>query len=243
MTMQAQRVTHRALDGTAVTLSGELDLSSDYTSHIRIDFTGVLHELSSGDAKFGRDWTRLIGIGRMAEEFQAQGGRLRIGTATMTDRSLRGIPALCSVTEKLPLVAAVWEGQDHAVCAHFYHAARKDAVQFFDALRIREHSDGISLTPKVERHATVAETASITKLIPGVGLLEISRLNRETARGLPKWRGTRLRGGELFRGTQSDGSIYFMFVTQSAVATVVPDKREVRYAPARLNALTVHADS
>lgn len=232
-------VTHRILDGSLVTLTGALDLSRPYSSIMRLAFLKRLHELTAVERRFGEDWARSVGVPRLTEEFRLQGGRLRIGEALVRDESLRDFPEHRHkrITERV--MAAVWEGRRHAVCAHLYHAEPADAIRLFDALRITEHPEGLSLEPKPDRGAAVAETPSIAKDVPGVGLLEITPLNRQTARQLPRWRGTRLPTGELFRDTHGDGGIYFVMATPTAVVTVLPDEEEVRRAPARLGGLTV----
>lgn len=238
---RARKVTHRALDGTAITLSGELDLSRPYSSVIRLDFANRLHELTAVDRRFGMEWATSLGVPKLTEEYGFQGGRLRIGHGQVADESLHDFPRLLGAKATERVTAAVWEGRAHSLCGHFYFAQTSDVIRLFDAVRITEHADGISLLPKRGKRVTIAETASVAKEVPGVGLLEISGLNRETARQLPRWSGTRLATGELFRDTHGDGSVYFVFATPTAVVTVLPDEDEVRRAPARLGALTVQA--
>ncbi|HEX2315079.1 MAG TPA: hypothetical protein VHJ17_15155 [Thermomonospora sp.] len=235
------RISHRTLDGTLVTLAGPLELDRPYSSVIRLTFLRRLHELTAVDRVFGEDWARTVGVPRLTEEFRLQGGRLRVGEAVVRDDSLRDFPARRRRSAGDRVLAAVWEGRRHAVCAHLYHAGPADAVRLFDAVRITEHPEGIAVTPRRGRGAAVAETATVAKDVPGVGLLEIAPLNRETSRQLPRWRGTRLATGELFRDTHGDGATYFVMATPTAVVTVLPDEAEVRAAPARLNGLAVEA--
>jgi hypothetical protein len=51
--LRAGAVAHRSLDGTQVTLSGELDLSLPFTSVARVSIEGRLHEFTSGVMRFG----------------------------------------------------------------------------------------------------------------------------------------------------------------------------------------------
>ncbi|SEG80440.1 hypothetical protein SAMN04489712_11381 [Thermomonospora echinospora] len=238
---ETRRVAHRTLDGSLITLTGALDLSRPYSSIMRLNFVKRLHELTGVERRFGEDWARSLGVRRLTEEFRLQGGRLRVGEALVRDESLRDFPAHHRRRAADRVMAAVWEGRRHSVCAHFYHAEPADAIRLFDALRITEHPEGIALAPKRGGGAAVAETASVAKDVPGVGLLEITPLNRETARRLPGRRGTRLPTGELFRDTHEDGGVYFVMATPTALVTVLPDDQEVRRAPARLGALSVRA--
>lgn len=237
----AARATHRALDGTVITLTGTADLSHPYSSIIRLSFAQRLHELTAMDRRFGVRWAASLGVPRLTEEFVVQGGRLRLGAGEIADESLGDFPAKGRAKTSDRVLAAVWEGRAHALCAHFYHADTADAIRLFDALRITEHAESISVVPKRGKRAAVTETATVAKEIPGIGLLEIAALNRESARRLPRHRGTPLSTGELFRDTHGDGSVYFVFATPTAVVTVLPDQDEVRGAPARLGGLTVQA--
>jgi hypothetical protein len=238
---EARRVVHRALDGSLITLTGPLDLSRPYSSVMRLAFVRRLHELTAVERRFGEDWARSLGVPRLTEEFRLQGGRLRVGEALVRDESLRDFPQQHRRKVAERVMAAVWEGRRHSVCAHFYHAEPADAIRLFDALRITEHPEGIALTPRRGKGATVTETPSLAKDVPGVGLLEITPLNRETARRLPGWSGTRLPTGELFRDAHGDGGVYFVMATPTALVTVLPDEEEIRRAPARLGALRVQA--
>ncbi|TNY37081.1 hypothetical protein [Thermomonospora catenispora] len=232
---------HRTLDGTVITLAGDLDLSAPYSSVVRLGFMRRLHELTAVDRAFVADWAQGLGVDRLTEEYRMQGGRLRIGTTVVRDESLADFPEHQRRAGTERVLAAAWEGRRHAVCAHFYHARPADAIRLFAALQITEHPDGAALTPRTRHGAVIAETASLVKDVPGIGLLEISPLNRETARRLPAHRGTRLRTGELYRDTHEDGGIYFVMTTPTAVVTVLPDAEEAPQAPTLLDRLTVSA--
>ncbi|WP_119730948.1 hypothetical protein [Thermomonospora amylolytica] len=236
-----REVIHRTLDGTVVRLTGDLDLSAPYSSVIRLGFVRRLHELTSVDRAFVVDWVRTLGVKRLTEEYRMQGGRLRIGAGAVRDESLADFPARQERAGTERVLAAVWEGRRHAVCAHFYHARPADAIRLFAAVQITEYPEGVALIPRTRHGAVIAETASLAKDIPGIGLLEISPLNRETARLLPAHRGTRLRTGELYRDTHVDGGVYFVMATPTAVVTVLPGEREAPHAPTRLSRLAVSA--
>lgn len=240
MTMTGERAAiHRTLDGTVVTLAGDLDLSAPYSSVVRLGFMRRLHELTSVDRAFVADWAQSMGVDRLTEEYRMQSGRLRIGTTAVRDESLADFPEHHRRAGAEQVLAAVWEGRRHAVCAHFYHARPADAIRLFAALQITEHPEGVALVPRTRHGAVITETASLVKDVPGIGLLEISPLNQETARQLPAHHGTRLRVGELYRDTHEDGGVYFVMATPTAVVTVLPDEEEAPYAPTLLDRLTV----
>lgn len=81
--------------------------------------------------------------------------------------------------------------------------------------------------------------ARIVKEIPGLGLLEISLLDRRTRRRFPPWRGARVPGGELFRDVAEGEGVYFVLVTGTAMVTILPFDPALKRAPELLNRLFV----
>jgi hypothetical protein len=224
----APHVVHRTLDGKRIHLSGELDLSRPAASVARISLDGRLHEITSGEHGAAHAWADDLGVTGFDDEFAVQGGRLRVGRSTLRD-------AHAGLREQV--LAAVWEGHRHSVFTHLYHARAADAVGFFNALTLTEHAEGVSFSPR--RRAASAEPAELVKEVPGLGLLEITTLTRQTARRLPPWRGARVAGGELFKDTLDDQGTFFLLATASALVTVLPmDESHVRQTPGRLAGLT-----
>lgn len=206
-------VIHRSLDGHRFKLSGDLDFSHPYSSVVRYVVDGVLHELTSGDLEAGRSWAEDLGVTHFDDEFALQGGRLRTGTVSKRDDNV-------GLTETL--LTAVWEGRRFSLFTHLYHATAADAVRMFDVLGITEHDDGITITSRKPKRAGIAEAADVVKEIPGLGLVEITALNRATASRLPAWPGTKVDSGELFRDSLDDDSTYFVLATPTAMVTVLP---------------------
>ncbi|WP_395963492.1 hypothetical protein [Actinomadura sp. 6N118] len=207
------------------------DLSRPYTSVAKIAVGDRLHEISSGTRADARAWAEDIGVGAFDQEFRLQGGRLRIGRTRLTDPDTR-------VADQM--LAAVWEGRRHAVFTHLYHGRPADAVAFFDGLRLAEHEDGVVAVPR-GRRVRRPEPAELVKEIPHVGLLEITALTAATRRRLPKWRGAKMAGGELFRGDVDGQGPYFLLATRSLLVTVLPEEEQVRDVPRRLAGLSVEA--
>lgn len=225
-----RKVTHRSLDGVRVRLTGAHDLGRPCTSVARIAERGRLHEISSGTRADALAWAEDIGVGRFEQEFRIQGGRLRVGRTATRDRD---------TGHSDPVLAAVWEGRRHAVFTHLYHGRPADAVAFFDTVRLTEHEDGITAVPR--GRARRPEPAEMVKEVPGLGLLEITALNAQTRRRLPKWRGASIAGGELFQDTVEGQGPYFLLALRSLLVTVLPEEDRVREVPGRLAGLTVEA--
>jgi hypothetical protein len=200
------------------------------TSVARIADGGRLHEISSGTKAGARAWAEDIGVERFHQEYRVQGGRLRIGRTGTRDPETR-------VGD--PVLAAVWEGRRHAVFTHLYHGVPADAIEFFGALRITEHGDGVTAEPR--GRAVRPDPADLVKEVPGLGLLEITALNGRTRRRLPPWRGAAFAGGELFQDTVEGQGPYFLLATRDLLVTVLPEEHRVREVPGQLAGLAVEA--
>jgi hypothetical protein len=211
-------VTHRTLDGNQITFSGDQDFSSPFTSVARVTIGTRLHEFTSGSLAFGEEWARSLGVPALTEEFRMHGGRLRVGAADVAYDGIRGANSAKQVDR---LVAAVWEGVGYSVFTHFYNAGTQEALRVYQAVRMVEHADGVVLEIKPSL-GYLTEPAIIAKEVPTLGLLDVKPLNKRSAQNLPWWSGTALRNGELFRDELPNNQIYFVFVTPSAVVTVLP---------------------
>jgi hypothetical protein len=226
----AKSVVHRALDGYRFHISGDLDLTQPFTSVARYAVDGRLYELTSGGHDTAGGWTGDLGIRGFDDEFSIQSGRLR--TARVTDYDKRS-----GLEDQL--LAVVWQGRRFSMFIPMYNAKPADAVHVFQLLGVTEHDDGLTVASRNPRRAGIAEPAQLAKEIPNLGLLEMTALNKTTARRLPSWRGARLPHGELFRDTLDDDSTYFLLATPSAMVTVLPHDDETAKVPARIGALKV----
>lgn len=206
-------VTHRALDGRRYELSGRLDLGGPATSAIGVLVGGRLHELTAGPAGLGADVAAATGVGGFDEELSFQGGTLRIGRTSHYDAGIR-------LAEQVLL--AVWQGRQHCLTLRLYGAGTVEAVALLRTLRITERADGITVRPRPGSGARLADAATLTKQVPGLGLLEVSARTAAHAAALPGWQGVTTTAGELFRDTLGDGSPYFVLAGPDTWATVLP---------------------
>jgi hypothetical protein len=223
-------VVHRSLDGYRFRLSGDLDLSQPFTSVARYAVDGRLVELTSGGHDAAAGWTDDLGVRRFDDEFSVQHGRLR--TTRVTDYDKR-------IGLKDELLAVVWQGRRFSMFIPMYNARAADAVRLFQVLGVTEHDDGLTVASRDPKRAGIAEPADVAKEVPGLGLLEITALNKTTARRLPSWSGARLPHGELFRDTLEDDSTYYLLATPSAMVTVLPHDGQAADVPGRLSGLKV----
>lgn len=223
-------VVHRSLDGYRFQISGGLDLREPFTSVGRYAVDGGLYELTSGGHSVATGWTRDLGVSRFDDEFSLPNGRLR--TVRVTDYDKRS-----GLEDQL--LAVVWEGKRFSLFVPMYNAKPADAVHLFQLLGVTEHTDGLTVASRNPKRAGIAEPAEMVKEVPDLGLLQMTALNKTTARRLPSWRGAKLPHGELFRDTLDDDSTYFVLATPSAMVTVLPHEDVSSKVPARLSALKV----
>lgn len=223
-------VTHRALDGRRFRLSGQLDLGEPFTSAVNISVGGRVHELTAGPIGLGAELARANGVERLDEVLSFQGGTLRIGRAGHFDAGIR-------LAEDV--LVAVWEGQRYCLVSWLYRATASDVVGVLRTLRIIEHDDGIALEPGAG--CQFADQATVTKQVPGLGLLEVSARTAQHTRTLPGWQGVATRAGELFQDTLGNGHPYFVLAGADTWTTVLPlADTAVGQLPALADRLALH---
>jgi hypothetical protein len=237
-----QTAVHRTLDGRRIVLTGDLDLSQRVTAVARIRSPRFYNEISSTGREGGVRWsTLLFGIEHISEEFSLSGGTLRIGHGQVRDTSLDHLQPNASERLVANVMVALWEGKSHSVFTHFYDATSKDAIEFFDAFSMAEDDDGVSVSPRADRRVEFAEEPILIKPVPPIGLFYVSGLTTRTARRLPRWQGTRLGSGELFRD-ETAGQPYFVFVTSTAQVTIMPmtpERQQMEEALSHLEGMSV----
>ncbi|MFB4276862.1 MULTISPECIES: hypothetical protein [unclassified Nonomuraea] len=181
-----------------------------------------MHEFTASTAGFARSYAVQAGVKGFDETFSTQGGQLSVGRLDMSQSAVPppdGFPRIPEI-----YVAVVWEGQRSSLYTRLYNTGTAQAVALIEALEITEHADGLSVAPRPGTGGAYNAQAVALKEVPSVGLLEIALLTKEMSRRVPPWAGTRTAAGaELFRDTLSDGKPYYVLVTDSAMATVIPD--------------------
>ncbi len=224
-------VDHRALDGTAYRLASALDLELPATSVAEVTIGGKLLELTAGPARLGEDIAASLGITEFESELSFQGGTLRTAVKSEYDAQTKTV-------EKPMLV--VWQGKRFSLVTRLYRLSLRDVLGMLRTLNIAEHDEGIALTPERSAGSRFARPASVIKEVPGVGLVEMSRVTAEHTAQLPPWKGVQVESGELYRDTLSDGSPFFVLSSRDVWATVVPlADTDVERVPDRVGRLTL----
>jgi hypothetical protein len=209
----AATVDHRALDGTTYRLASALDLDLPFTSVAEVAIDGRLVELTAGPAALGENVAESLGVTEFDSELSFQGGTLRTAVKSEYD-------AQSKTVEKPMLV--VWQGKRFSLVTRLYRLDVRDVLGMLRTLHIAEHTDGINLTPESAAGSRFARPASVIKEVPGLGLVEMSKVTREHTAQLPPWKGVSVKSGELYRDTLSDGSPFFVLSSPKVWATVVP---------------------
>lgn len=210
---------YRFLDGRPVAISGQdLDLTTfPWSSHTScMGDMGPFH-LQSGPRGM---WEHLMihspGF-KFSESYSFQGGELRIGSALVDDEYSRemtgrsfGHRAWC----------ATWEGTNFAVAGTTRSEAdtRPNLVAWFDPFGIEETPVGITLTP-LDRGSIEFSQPQIKKEIPSLGLVKVFASD-EASGMIPPWKGTQVRGGELFAHRKDDP--HFLLANETTISVVWP---------------------
>jgi hypothetical protein len=99
-------------------------------------------------------------------------------------------------------------------------AAPADALlAVLDTLSIEEQPEGLA----VEAAQLLPATTKLVKELPGIGLAEVAPLVPEVADTLPRWAGTAVGGGELYRDEARPGAPVLVLVGDTAATTLLLD--------------------
>ncbi|AXK35758.1 hypothetical protein DVA86_27125 [Streptomyces armeniacus] len=227
----AATVDHRALDGTAYRLGSKLDLKLPFTSVAEVTSNGKLVEFTAGTAKLGDDIAASLGITEFESELSFQGGKLRTAVKREYD-------AQSKTLEKPMLV--VWQGKRYSLVTRVYGMAVRDVLGMLRTLHIAEHDEGITLHPESAAGSRFTRPANVIKEVPGLGLVEMSKVTAAHTAQLPPWKGVSVKSGELYRDTLSDGKPFFILSNPKVWATVVPlADTDVKRVPDLVEQLTL----
>jgi hypothetical protein len=199
------RATHTTVDGSTVTFDGPVDLTAAVTSSVRYDDATIVRELTTAPV------TAMDALPYVVdEEYAHRGGTLRIGHRDEAD---------ATIGSRRRDTFAVWQGAVHALLLVEAEAGADVLIAVLDRLTLTESPTGLA----VEADGLVPATTRLVKEIPGVGLAEVSPLVPEVAQGLPRWAGTEVTGGELYRDEARPGAPVLVLVGDTASTTLLLD--------------------
>jgi hypothetical protein len=88
-----------------------------------------------------------------------------------------------------------------------------------ESLTIEERPEGLAL----RSDRLLPATTKLVKELPGIGLAEVAPLVPEVAQALPRWAGTEVRGGELYRDEARPGAPVLLLVGDTTSTTLLLD--------------------
>jgi hypothetical protein len=203
-------MTHTAIDGSQVVFKGEDEISLDepFNSYIVAAGGGIQTELTTGVAGFAEHFATRLHRVELNEEY-AYGGRPLL----MGSRQQR----LSDGTLTLPLRTIVWKGRYSSLLTHCYAKGATETLAFLNLFEFREDQSGLAIVPKRRDAVALSRGPRFTKLVPGVGLFNVKPRTKDQNRNLPPWRGTPVRGGELFRDDASGGPLVSLLTPSARV--------------------------
>jgi hypothetical protein len=198
--------THVAIDGSTVIIDATAFNPDFHASSVGVyTINGHWQELTTSYREFGAAVAADLKLS-LTESYTLQGGRLRLGTTSVHFPDMgKGV----SQTDLLHL--AVWEGERFSVHTHLYNGKAHDLIDVFDRFDILEDAAGIRLQPRDPGHVKFAREPTLLREVPSVGVLQVRPMTPEVARMVPPWRGTAVRGGELFVGRRP-GNLHLVLV-------------------------------
>lgn len=222
-------IAHLALDGRHATVASETaDLAGAASSVGIFRVDGKRQEFTAGTRELIDALTGIHGV-PVVEEFSFQGGTLVLHRGA----SLAG-----------PVCVTTWLADGAAVMTAFYNeVSTAQAVAQLNRFQfgVDATTRAATVTPRNPAATPIEDAAVIAKDVSNLGLLVIAPLTRAQARALPRWRGTRVRGGELFVDAPGAREMHFILANDSSVTTVMPKHSllDGNAVPAPLEDLTV----
>jgi hypothetical protein len=206
-------VRHVAIDGSTVTYDGALDLSLPPVSVLDFAVGGWTYEFTAGAKTLGRWAAEEVSGIKLTESYGVAGERLLVGHSTAV-----GADGAVS-----PVLAGVWEGSASSiVVVNPKSGESRDIINLFASFDIKEVGPNEAImSPRRGVPGAIDREPTMAKRVAGFGLIETFPATSQTIQMTPRWRGTKVRGGELFRG-DSNGVPYYLLAGRSAIAVVMP---------------------
>jgi hypothetical protein len=206
-------ITHTALDGSEVIIDADVDLSLPAMS-TQVLLVGMnQREFTGGDLDLGFTAAADVHEVVLSEEYELQGGRLRIGHRNAGEGS---------AVDTFEAWIGVWEGESASVVAHLYEPAGSSGViELFNAVQLSESVEGEPIVrPRAEYGLVPDAPPDLAKLIPGLGLVQVERMTPAVAESLPTHPGAQVAGGELF--VNEGPPPFFLLANARTLTTILP---------------------
>lgn len=221
---------HTAIDGNSV----EIDAP---TTEVPLPFSseGVIlveasdHSFCSGLRNHGETVAVEPSFGAVSldYEYHFQGGRLRIGSGPLPPTAeddvymSREPDGSIVPTERW---VAVWEGQEFSFHTQTMGGPSQQTrlLNLLNRFTIREQVGGIVLGGNGGA-AKYSQGPSVTKVVPGLASFDCLPRNSQTEKKVPRWGGTKVRGGQLYVAKRDTPYMYFVLAGESAITWIHPE--------------------
>jgi hypothetical protein len=119
----------------------------------------------------------------------------------------------------------VWEGSaSSAITAVYGDVSSNAALDLLSRFDLQDHRRAriATVTPRDRSASPLEDAPVLAKEVPDLGLIVVAPLTKKQARALPRWKGTSVRGGELFQDALGTPRMHFLIANQTSVATIMP---------------------
>jgi hypothetical protein len=222
---------HLSLDGGLVSVSADADLTAPAASEATaVVLGGHRQGFACGPSGYGQAVAddRDFGVVVFTEEYEFQRGRLRIGSAPQPvgpDGAVYMETGPLGTSRPDLRWLAVWEGRNFDLKTHRYGGDTSEPIiRSLNEFDIREREHGIALIPRDDGSRPYVRGPSIAKELPGLALVRSVQLTPSVAATVPRHRGTRVRGGELYAGGEGR-HLVLTLVGNTAVSMILPNLR------------------
>lgn len=183
---------HTLIDGASVQLEAPADLSLPPTSFARWTVAGNRFEFGAGKPEFADSFARGLGLSNYDADLTFEGGRLQAGTDTVLDETTRWSASRSWV---------VWRGRHYSFFTQRINVPMDELIQVVASFEVHEESAGVVLIPRSDSVVSAAGSGvpCLYKGINGIGLMSIWSSGGAGTPVVPKWRGQKVRGGDLYQ--------------------------------------------
>lgn len=205
-------VRHTTATGGHVTISlPGFVLDRPATSHTVAEVAGDRQEFVTGTRRFAHAAAVEAGGVDLDLSYSMAGGRLLAGSAPVP-----GAPDQVHT-------AIAWIGRRWSLYMFSANATPETLIEVLALVEPEEAVGGLVLRPS-HRDLRWEEPAQLTKVVPDLGLLDISPMHARTRSGIPRWAGTRARGGELYVDRSNPDQTVYTIANRDSATRVLPGR-------------------
>lgn len=207
---------HLTATGGDVTISlPAFDLARPATSHAIGLVDDDRQEFVTGNRRFAR-WAaeRVAGL-ELDLRYSFRRGRLLAGSARA-----RGVPDQRHS-------ALVWIGRRWSLYMFHPNAAPATLIEMLSLVDLAEEGRGLALVAP-QRDLQWEAPAQLTKVVPRLGLLDVAPMHDRVRRQLPRWAGTKARGGDLYVDRSNRDQTVYTIANPSSATRLLPQRGAAR---------------